>query len=363
MGHAGVQAIWPEYHRTDHSDCDEVDRNLGDCSWDTSRIPQFRQDVKAKKFYSVSVWMKPTSTSWGMPRFFFPFLRLLSRKEGRPFTIVQMQDRVINNSHCTVAGMCPGVTGVDDIMQCVGSEASSDTFRLNTTVLNAEKGFADFLFTYSDNPIVVRQGQTLLTRNFFDSRTGTGKIVASFVSPENGVLTVLELTANFDGASISTASNFQILSFLPEDSKVEALWMAIGLFVALGFVLILSFAQIITVIRDVRAGERYSTSDLFEVAYDVAQVVIIVIYGIMVIGITFNAEKRSGALVQDLVNVPFVAPDQTFVNKVNQFFKALNAVFQELQRKDNLSTFGFAIMILNLVKVLQVPCFCISFFY
>jgi len=258
--------------------------------------------------------------------------------------------------------MCPGVTGLDNIMQCVGSEASSDRFfGLNTTVLNTEKGFADFLFTYSDNPIVVRQGQTLPTRNFFDSRTGTGKIVASFVSPENGVLTVLELTANFDGASISTASNFQMLSFLPEDRKVEALWMAVGLFVALGFVLILSFAQIIAVIRNVRAGELYNTSDLFEVAYDVVQVVIIIIYGIMVLGITFNAEKRSGELVQDLVNVPFVAPDQTFVAKVNQFFKALDAVFQELQRKDNLSTFGFAIMILNLVKVLQVPCSCIAF--
>ena len=275
---------------------------------------------------------------------------------ANPF--LKSQYGLVNSSHCTAAGMCPGLTGFDNIMQCVGSEASSDTFfGLNTSVLNEEEGFADFLFTYSDNPIVVRQDQTLPTRNFFDSRTGAGKIVASFVSPENGVLTILELTANFDGASIFTASNFQMLSFLPKDRKDEALWMAIGLFVALGCVLILSFVQIIAVIRNIRAGKRYSTSDLFEVAYDVAQVVIIIIYEIMVVEITFKAEKRSGELVQDLVNVPFVALDQTFDAKVNQFFKALDAVFQELRKKDNLSTFGFAIMILNLVKVLQVPCF------
>jgi len=65
--------------------------------------------------------------------------------------------------------------------------------------------------------------------------------------------------------------------------------------------------------------------------------------------------------VQDLVNAPFVAPDVSFEAthheaKVNHFFKALHAVFQELPRKDNLSTFGFAIMISNLVKVLQVLC-------
>ena len=94
-------------------------------------------------------------------------------------------------------------------------------------------------------------------------------------------------------------------------------------------------------------------------AYDVTQVVITFVYGITMIDITFNAEKRSGVLVQDLVNVPFVASDVSFEAKVNQFFKTLDAVFQELQRKDNLSTVGFAIMILNLVKVLQILCSCI----
>jgi hypothetical protein len=118
--------------------------------------------------------------------------------------------------------------------------------------------------------------------------------------------------------------------------------------------MIMNFAQIIVVIRNARAGGGYVSSDLFEVVYDVVQVVIIIVYGIMVIKNTFNAEKRSGELVQDLVNVPFVAADQTFESKVNQFFKALDAVFQDLKKKDSLNTFGFAIMILNLVKVLQV---------
>jgi len=213
----------------------------------------------------------------------------------------------------------------------VGSEASLETFYgLNISTLNEEEGSADFLFTYSDNPIVVRQGQTLPTRNFFDARSNTGKIVASFVSPENGVLTVLELEAQFDGASIATSSNDQMLSFLPKNRQREALYMAIGLFLALGCVLILSLIQFITVIQNVRAGEEFSLSDLFEVAYDVTQVVIIIVYGITVIGITFNAEKRSGVLVQDLVNVTFVAPDLSFEAKVNHFFKALDAVFQEL---------------------------------
>ena len=262
---------------------------------------------------------------------------------------------LVNSSHCTTTGMCAGVTGPNDMFKCVGSESSSETFfGLSTSVLNGEEGFADFLFTYSDNPIVVRDSQTLPTRNFFDSKTQVAKVVASFVSPESGVLTVLELEANFDGASISTSSNFQMLSFFSKDQKDEALWMAVGLFVALGFVMILSFSQLMSIIQGVRAGEEFSVSDLLGLAYDVGQVAIIIFYGITVIDITFNAEKRSGELVQALVGVPFVAPDVEFEAKVSQFFKALDTVFQELLTKDNLSTFGFAIMILNLVKVLQV---------
>jgi len=137
---------------------------------------------------------------------------------ANPF--LKSQYGFVNSSHCTAVGMCPRVTGFDNIMQCVGSEASSDTFfRLHTSTLNEQDGFADFLFTYSDNPIVVRQGQTLPTRNFFDSRTGTGKINALFVSPENRLPTVLELKVNFDGASISRESIFQMFSLLLETWK------------------------------------------------------------------------------------------------------------------------------------------------
>ena len=99
-----------------------------------------------------------------------------------PFLLAQIT--LVNSSHCTAPGMCPGVSSPESMMQCVGEEASSNSFfGLNTSTLNGEEGFADYLFTYSDNPIVVRGGETLPTRNFFDSKTLDGKVVASFVSP------------------------------------------------------------------------------------------------------------------------------------------------------------------------------------
>jgi len=67
---------------------------------------------------------------------------------GDPF--LEAQFELVNFSHCPKRGMCPGVTGPEDVLQCVGNNESSVAFYgLSTKELNAETGFADFLFTYS----------------------------------------------------------------------------------------------------------------------------------------------------------------------------------------------------------------------
>ena len=74
--------------------------------------------------------------------------------------------------------------------------------------------------------------------------------------------------------------------------------------------------------------------------------IIIIVYGITVIQVNFNAEKRSQELVQGLVQVPFVSPDVVLDDKVSQFFTALDKVFADLKTKANLSTFGDDIVFL-----------------
>jgi hypothetical protein len=169
------------------------------------------------------------------------------------------------------------------------------------------------------------------------------------------LLVVLELVATFDGGSLSTESSFQMLSFLRQESQGQAVAFAAALFVALGFVLILSLWQISGVVQSALAGHEWSYGDLVDVAFDVGQVVAIVYYGITVLDVILNAEVRSGQLVQGqpdlgrvllglsvtacmacpngwfadkkiatpgLVDVPFVAPDVTPDKKFADFFKA-----------------------------------------
>lgn len=108
---------------------------------------------------------------------------------------------------------------------------------------------------------------------------------------------MLELIATFDGGALSTDSSFQMLSFMPQDLQGQAVAFSVGLFMALGMVMVLSCIQILTVIQAAREGDEYNTWDVVEVVFDVGQVIMIVYYGITVLGVVLNAEVRSGELV------------------------------------------------------------------
>ena len=112
------------------------------------------------------------------------------------------------------------------------------------------------------------------------------------------MLVVLELAAAIDGGALLTESNFQMLSFMPRESQALAVALAVGLFMALGCVMVLSLMQIAAVIQKARTGEEWSVWEIVDVGFDIGQVIVIVYYGITVLDVVLNAEVRSGELVQ-----------------------------------------------------------------
>jgi len=64
-----------------------IRENFRNSSW----IPQFKNDVKETKFYALTLWFKLTQNSYGMPRFFFPYFRLMSRL-SRPFSFLEVAE-------------------------------------------------------------------------------------------------------------------------------------------------------------------------------------------------------------------------------------------------------------------------------
>ncbi len=70
------------------------------------------------------------------------------------------------------------------------------------------------------------------------------------------MLIVLELEAAMDGGAISTTTNFQMLSFFAKEDKQQVLGWAIGLFLALAFVTLLSILQVHTLVFHVCMSAR-----------------------------------------------------------------------------------------------------------
>ena len=87
------------------------------------------------------------------------------------------------------------------------------------------------------------------------------------------MLTVLELLATFDGGAITTESEFNMLSFMQEEQRAQALVMSVCLFVSLVFILLLSLMQVASVIQQAYEvdGPGINAWDLLEVFYDVSQ--------------------------------------------------------------------------------------------
>ena len=186
----------------------------------------------------MSLWSSGMSHDWtGLlvpPLMFQTRLSTTACNKAVAYPFLASQYDLVNSSHCPRDGMCDGIVGPDDMMQvslvhlmnqcmqlqhgseecqgqrgpwlnhmsqphlcskltrsthcqkiqCTGTEESTEPFfAITPQTLKGETGFADFLFTFSDNPIVVRDGKTLPTRNFFDANTFNGKAIACFVVP------------------------------------------------------------------------------------------------------------------------------------------------------------------------------------
>jgi len=127
------------------------------------------------------------------------------------------------------------------------------------------------------------------------------------------MLVVLELAATIDGGVLLTESNFQMLSFMPRESQALAVALAVGLFMALGCVMLLSLMQIAAVMKTARAGEEWSVWEIVDVGFDMGQVIVIVYYGIAVLNVILNAEVRSGELVQGRIFFENLKVSDSFV--------------------------------------------------
>jgi hypothetical protein len=272
---------------------------------------------------------------------------------------IRVQEELINLTQCSIDGECPGTISAYMCKQPkpVGSDITY--YGLNQTELEGTLGFAEFLYTIGDNSVIVRDGKLLDTSGFLDSQTDRAIVWNLFLSPEDGMLISLKLIVNRGdsvlGAKISTETKFAFLDSLNEEARASCTNVFIILMLLMVVTILVNLCSLAEIVIEHRRWPQkgWDVVGIVEVVYDLAQVLICIIYLCIVREQQMGSEKSASNLVQSFASIPFADPVMTFSEKVSRFFKAAQRLKNSVDSQENMTSFGFAILILMLVRVLK----------
>eukprot|EP00291_Cryptomonas_curvata_P010033 CAMPEP_0172189258 /NCGR_PEP_ID=MMETSP1050-20130122/22417_1 /TAXON_ID=233186 /ORGANISM="Cryptomonas curvata, Strain CCAP979/52" /LENGTH=898 /DNA_ID=CAMNT_0012863919 /DNA_START=802 /DNA_END=3497 /DNA_ORIENTATION=- len=272
---------------------------------------------------------------------------------------LEAQARLINATQCSAEGQCPsmGRAYVCKLSAAVGSDSSY--FGLNQTDLEGMRGFADFLYTFADNSFIVRDGELLETDQFLDGQTETATVWTLFLSPEDGMLVALKLIMHRGGGSLGakifTETKFAFLDSLNEKARAMCTSTFIVLMMLMAVTVVVNLCSLAEILVERRRWPKkgWDVTGIVEVVYDLAQVVICTVYLCIVRTQQMASEGSASFLVERFAAVPFADATMTFSEKVSHFFQAAQSLKDSVDSQANITSFGFAILILMLVRVLK----------
>jgi cytochrome b561 len=294
-----------------------------------------------------------------------PILFQTRDKEGACGTpaiapFLEAQAKLINATHCPVAGQCAGADLPDGVYRCLLDDpVRQPYYGLNQTRLEGLEGFADFLYTFADNSFIVRDGLLLKTSDFLDSQTKIATVWTLFLSPQDGTLVVMKLIIQRAGivlgAKILTDVQFSFLGYLDEEERGKSSSIFIVLMVLMVMIVVVNIFSLFD-IRQERVRwpkKRLDAFGMFEVVYDFVQVLICLVYLVIIRDQQLSSEESAKRLVERFAAVPFADPSITFSDKVSRFFRAAQTLKDTTDQHANLTSFGFAILILMLFRVFK----------
>eukprot|EP00960_Hanusia_phi_P053817 762467-Hanusia_phi.AAC.4 len=265
------------------------------------------------------------------------------------------QRDLIAAAQCTTEGACPGFGESSEVYTCTSEEPSTVAhYGLNTSVLAGERGYADFLYTYSDNPVVVRNGEALPTEYFFDGDTERAMAIGVFFSPSRAVTTLLQLETSFKGSIPKAQVSFQQYTFLQDSDKPSLIAMTVVMLTSIMLVVVLNL-MLMLVLHEERQGgiEAPSASrEKLEIVYDFVQVLLVLAFLIAVLKSTLQSQEKAKEIIGGLVQVPFVDPEISFSDKVERFFSSLELLFDALKYKSMLDKMGLVLLFTMLFRIL-----------
>ena len=143
-------------------------------------------------------------------------------------------------------------------VSCPGElQVKSEAFGINSSEFQGRRGYADFLFSLTDNPFLYRGGEVRATSDFIDSATESAKVILVFFTPEAGLTSVLTWTTEFMSDSAAEGSvTLEHYEMLEGDGLQGYMAVQIGVLVFVIFIVVDSFNEIKKMVSCVCARVR-----------------------------------------------------------------------------------------------------------
>ena len=162
--------------------------------------------------------------------------------------ILTLTSHIQIKSKCQAPYQCDAMTLSNPkfTVSCPGElQVKSEAFGINSSEFQGRRGYADFLFSLTDNPFLFRGGEVKATRDFIDSATETAKVILVFFTPEAGLTSVLTWTTEFMADSAAEGSiTLEHYEMLEGTDLQGYLAVQIGVLVFVVFIVIDSLNEI-----------------------------------------------------------------------------------------------------------------------
>jgi hypothetical protein len=243
------------------------------------------------------------------------------------------------------------------LMSCKGEAVTTEnnrTFGL-APVEFGDTGFADFLFSITDQPYVFRRNQLVETSSFIDSFTQSIKIILCFFSPQYGTTTVLSVNADLSGVTSADVSiGVQHYSIL-EGSALQ-LFIIANVFVILAVTVML--LDVIYTIWGIVKRFRFDghLPGSFAIVLIIVDLLSITT-SLAVVGMSIPAKVSSAENVDNILgklnSIPWASSEFTVDYKKATFFENVQAMISLMEDEESINSFLNFTLILILIRVIQ----------
>jgi hypothetical protein len=278
---------------------------------------------------------------------------------SREWIMFQYQSAL--NTSCSGPFVCPDFVweSPESVFACPGESVKNGTFfGVELSEFQGVSGFAELLYSLTENSKLFRDNDLKRTEDFIDGMTKSVALLFVFFTPQYGVTTVMTITADFSNpvpALIGIkVDHYEIL----EGFRLHVfITVQIILFVCVGLMLldaIPEFRQLMWYLigKDKETGKNLG-HNCFVLAADVLTVIMIISAGVFRLQMRLGSASQTNQIVGNLTAIPWYSEDIVLTEKKNQFFKIVQELLSLIAQENWMDRFTYVVLMINLFRVIM----------